>query len=284
MRSLLLLLLFPLLIFPAAVLATEVPVVVEEKVYNDYIEFLDGRDPLEIRDFTGPKARRSTIEIVLIQQAFSLGDMPVTFKFEFAPGAERMRRMVLLHGYAMQVNTVWRTAVSENSDDLWISQPFIRDTEFEAGLYTIATREDLLKSGDQIQLEMLKAVSSSHWISDWNTLKELPLKDIVDVPEWRTMVNMVAYKRVDFLLAPFQVTDDLSFTSRDYHFKPIEGVKLGLRGSRHFIISKNYPNSEALNNALNRGLSVLRQSGTIERALKESGFLNSQVAGWTKLN
>ncbi len=98
------------------------------------------------------------------------------------------------------------------------------------------------------------------------------------------MVEMVGRNRVDFLLAPFQVQEDLSFTSRKFKFFPIRGVKVGLSGSRHFIVSRKYPNGEAIAKALDRGISILRQNGTIERALRECGFFNEHVVGWQKIN
>lgn len=98
------------------------------------------------------------------------------------------------------------------------------------------------------------------------------------------MVDMVGRHRVDFLLAPFQVSDDLSFTTRGFQFYPIPKVKIGLTGSRHFILSRQFPESEKLAQALNQGIAILRQKGTIERALIECGFINTKVSSWSKIN
>jgi len=77
-------LLLILLLFSSQSFALVLPVVVEEKVLKDYQAFVNDRDPLTIDDFTGPKARRSTVEIVLLQQAFMLGGVPVTLEFHTA--------------------------------------------------------------------------------------------------------------------------------------------------------------------------------------------------------
>ncbi|WP_070964124.1 hypothetical protein [Vibrio sonorensis] len=278
------LLIFSLSVISFGLQANVLPVVLEQKVHDDYQAFLDGRDPLEINDYSGFKARRSTVEIVLLQQAFALGGMPVELDFFYGPAAERMRRMVMRQDFAMLANTVWLTAVEADKEAFWISDAFIRRGEFEAGLYTVSTRTDLLSDDYQLNISELSAVSSSQWLSDWQTLTELPLTNLVDETQWRTMVEMVGRNRVDFLLAPFQVTDDLSFKSSKYRFYPIPKVKVGLSGSRHFVLSKNYENSEALYKALNRGIAILRQKGTIERALRESGFLNAKVIDWRKIN
>ncbi|WP_367989357.1 hypothetical protein AB2S62_19145 [Vibrio sp. NTOU-M3] len=273
-----------LLLISTQALAVVLPVVIEKKVHEDYVEFVGDRDPLTINQFGGIKARRSTVEIVLLQQAFALGGLPVELQFHIAPGAERMRRMVMLHGYAMAANTVWDSVANDTKDLLWVSAPVIRHGEFEAGLYTVGTRYDLLDEKYRIDIEKLAAVSSSQWVSDWNTLSELPLTNLINVTDWRSMVEMVVHNRVDFLLAPFQGSKDLSFEARGYRFLPIEGVKLGLSGSRHFILSRSFPNSERLAEVLDRGINILRQKGTIVRALQECGFFNAQVTGWRKLN
>ncbi|ARN67639.1 TPA: hypothetical protein RQL27_000997 [Vibrio vulnificus] len=277
-------LLLILLLFSSQSFALVLPVVVEEKVLKDYQAFVNDRDPLTIGDFTGPKARRSTVEIVLLQQAFMLGGVPVTLEFHTAPVAERIRRMSMLPDYAMAANTIWDSAVGGDGDRLWVSDAVIRQGEFEAGLYTVSTREDLLNAQQPIHIDQLSAVSSSQWVSDWNTLQALPLSNLLNVADWGNMVDMVGRHRVDFLLAPFQVSDDLSFTTRGFQFYPIPKVKIGLTGSRHFILSRQFPESEKLAQALNQGIAILRQKGTIERALIECGFINTKVSSWSKIN
>jgi len=115
-------------------------------------------------------------------------------------------------------------------------------------------------------------------------LENLKLKKLINTTKWKFIVRMVSIKRGDFLLASFQNTEDLSFFSEGIKLVPIQGLKVGLQGSRHFAISKNYPKSKELFKALNKGMKILRKEGIIKKAYEQSGFFNEKVKNWKKLN
>jgi hypothetical protein len=61
-------------------------------------------------------------------------------------------------------------------------------------------------------------------------------------------------------------------------------VKIALKGTRHFLINRNQPDSRAVFDALQRGLKIMQNQGEIQRALTEAGILNGSVNDWTLLN
>lgn len=115
-------------------------------------------------------------------------------------------------------------------------------------------------------------------------MEDLKLKKLINTTKWKFIVRMVDAKRGDFLLAPFQSTKDLSFVTEGVKLVPIQNLKVGLNGSRHFGISKNYKNSKEIFEALNKGIKILRKEGIIKKAYEQSGFFNENVKHWKKLN
>jgi hypothetical protein len=65
---------------------------------------------------------------------------------------------------------------------------------------------------------------------------------------------------------------------------PINNLKMFLPDTRHFVVSKRHPEGKAVFQALNKGLEILRINGTIEKALKQSGFINEKVTDWQTIN
>jgi hypothetical protein len=125
-------------------------------------------------------------------------------------------------------------------------------------------------------------LSNKTWLVDWRNLDRLGLR-AQHVTNWELMPKMVAAGRADFLLAPFQATPDLGLQVGQVRLLPIPGIKIGMQGTRHYLISKAHPDGPRLQAALNSGLQVLRQQGVIRKAYVQSGFFNSTVRDWLRL-
>jgi hypothetical protein len=123
-----------------------------------------------------------------------------------------------------------------------------------------------------IDLQKLTAISTPKWRTDWQTLQQLSLKEIVVQDSWLSMVRMVNLQWVDFILMPFNSTPDKSFTMEKIHLVPVQGIGIILKDSRHFVISKLHPKGSEAFQAINKGLKILRKKGTISKAYEQSGF------------
>jgi hypothetical protein len=71
---------------------------------------------------------------------------------------------------------------------------------------------------------------------------------------------------------PFNSTPDKSFTMGKIHLVPVEGIAVVLKDSRHFVISKLHPEGAEAFQAINKGLKILREKGTISKAYEQAGF------------
>ena len=171
--------------------ANSIKAVTETNNYDDYVIFLAGRDPLEIDDFSADGVRRSVVELVLMQQALSLGGLSKKIEFAFSPNYVRMIHLVRAGEYVIAGNTVWLNDTSRFADELQITDPVIRYGEYEAGIYALAENHNALAAKTLEELRTFRFVSNKHWTVDWRTLTALKIDQLYNVPMWDTMLGMI---------------------------------------------------------------------------------------------
>jgi hypothetical protein len=98
------------------------------------------------------------------------------------------------------------------------------------------------------------------------------------------MFKMLKTGRVDYLFLYFSKREDLVSSIPGYDVVPVEGMKLVLYGTRHFIVSKKHKDSQKIALAMERGIKILKQQGAIKKAMIDSGFINPQVERWKAIN
>ncbi|MBT9491582.1 MAG: ABC transporter substrate-binding protein [Paucibacter sp.] len=251
-------------------------------VMADYQRFLNQRDVLHLSDFSGPYSRRDVVEVALFHQALHLGGWRKPMKFQDMPSVERLLRE-LGSGHVISSSTsYWSEDISGAEAHVQLSLPVIANGEFEAGFYTVPSNTRAMRVRSLQDLQALTGLSNQTWLVDWRNLKRLGLR-VQHVTNWELSPKMVAAGRADFLLAPFQATPDLSLQVGETRLVPIPGIKIGMQGTRHYLISKMHPDSQALQAALNTGLQQLRQQGVIRKAYVQSGFFNPKVSDWLLL-
>ncbi|KPC54739.1 hypothetical protein [Amantichitinum ursilacus] len=265
-----------------------ITILTQQDVYNDYVRFIDNRDPLTLNHFDGQGSRRDVVELVLVQQALALGGLRLPIKLvkvdNTSDSYTRYLKEILSGNATMGGNTAWLVDLSSIKDRVFVSAPMIRPGEFEAGLYTTPDNRNALSARTLADVQMLTAVVAESWLPDVATLNGLKLRNVLQTQSWDSMVGMVEKGRADVLLAPFQPTPDMSLSLVGYKLVPIPQVKVGLDGSRHYFVSRIAPNGAATYAALEKGLAQLRAKGVIERAYRESGFFNSRTQNWSRIN
>lgn len=275
-------LVFLFLFFTINASGNEIIVMVSHDTLKDYNLFLKGRNPLTITDFHGQDSRRDVVEVVLFQQALNLGHLPLKFNFIESPSYHRTLAEIEVGRAALSAESIWKSDIDPNK--FFATDPTIVEGEFEAGLYTIKSNSKAISARMLKDVQELTAVSSKAWAPDWKVLSQLKLKNLVDVTKWDSMVNMVNISRVDFLLAPFQPTPDMSLTFEGITLVPIPKIKVKLEGSRVFAVSKKHPLGPKIFKALNIGIKELKKKGIIKKAYEQSGFFNVKVKNWKKIN
>lgn len=257
-------------------------ILVPHDVRQDFDRFLAGRGVTDLRHYGGPHARRDVVELALLLQALSLGGQSALPSLASVPTAPRLiRELALGHGL-MSGTTYWRADVDAPQDFLF-SPAMVQDGEFVVGLYTLPERADVLASRDLAEVKDWRFVSNRHWRVDWASLQALGVTQLVHADLWEAMPRMLRAGRADVLLAPFQPTPDLALVVDGITLLPVPGLKVALRGTRHYLLAKRHPAATRWAEALGRGLKLLQEQGAVRRAYQESGFFSSAVTGWRLL-
>jgi hypothetical protein len=251
-----------------------------EDIYTDYQRFVRGRDIATIDYYGGSGARRDVIEIVLLQQALLLGGFTDLLELRDEQNYLRTLRQIADGELISSGALVWYSDILNSPDLFHISQPVVNDGEFIVGFYTSPTNRKALAAKSAAQLSSLRAVSSTQWHADIATLKQLEIQHIYFTADWIHMVRMVNAGRADFTLAPFQPSAGMKIVLDGMELIPIEGIKVSLKGTRHWPVSRKHPRGAEYYAALQKGIALLKQQGRIERAYRESGFFHPEVESW----
>jgi len=151
-------------------------------------------------------------------------------------------------------------------------------------VYTSTNNDKALSTKNLADLRKLSIISNKNWHVDWKTILELAPKSLTHDEEWLSMAKLVSLQWVDIMLAPFSNGSPFILKGEGYEITAIEGIKVALNDSRHFVVSKKHPKGKETFIALQKGLTILRQRGTITKAFQQSGFFNEHVQNWSVIN
>lgn len=260
-------------------------ILIPSSIVNDFDIFVSSRDILSIDHYGGHQSRREVAELVLLYQALYLGGYKG--KIEYVPQEVDYLRSLKMLGdgrAAIFGTTAWYENVASVNTPFWVTQPLVREGEFIVGIYTSSDNDKAMAVSSLNQLRDLRAVSNLHWGADWRNLESLQLPQIYSVRNWTSMARMVKAKRADFTLAPFRSTPGRTLDTEGFTLTPIPNVSFALEGSRHWVTSKKHAKGKYAHEVLSRGLTSLRNQGTITRAYRESGFFQSKSEYWPAIN
>lgn len=263
-----------------------VDILLGRNAYHGFLEYVGGRDPAAITDYSGQGMRREVMELLLLHRALNLGgnNNPINLSWGQTSYPRRLR-MIAEADYAILGNTVWLQDVTKYSDELYISSAVIERGQYIVGLYTHRTNLKALTASSLADVQSLTALSNKDWSADWKTLEGLQLPWVAHNPNWYSYGKILADRRIDFTLSPFQLGPEKTLYHRRYRLDgsvwetveliPIPNIQVYLDGSRHWIISRRHPQGRALYEAIEAGLKILNTSGRRRQALVESGFIPS---------
>ncbi|MCG7535215.1 hypothetical protein [Pseudoalteromonas sp. OOF1S-7] len=249
---------------------------IRDDVYADYLRFLNGREPLEVTQFSGNYVRRDVVDMVLAQQALALGGFRKVFTYR--PGNVSFRHSNLLEQgkLLLSFDSYWLEDAQAKADKLFISDAVIRRGEYFAGIFYAPENLAVARITRLDELRELSAVSTSRWRTDWQTLNSLGLKHLMNEPVWASQAQMVNRQWVDFMLMPLMPSLDNEFRLDDIFLVAHPNLVVQFDGSRHFVVSRLHPDGERAFKALQSGLKQLRAQGMIRQAYEQAGFIPDQ--------
>jgi hypothetical protein len=237
----------------------------------------------QIARYDGPNANRPTVDLLLELQALKAGGLDFDFEFVPVPNYERAKLEVVQGGADLSAETLWDDEIAENSGTLLKTDAVIRKGEFEKGIYVVPTNDRLLKMSSLDEFRTTAAAVVGTWALDVKTLEAMKLKGIEKAGKPENVFLMIDKGRADFTLMEFSSAADLATETSGVKLVPVPNCKVGLLGSRSWVVSKASASASSIHEALVRGAKVMRGDGRIERAYRESGFLNARVATWKRI-
>jgi len=255
-----------MLAYPAYCQKGKTPITIETDTYHHAQQLIAEQGILNVKDFTGKDSRRDVIEFILIQQALALGGSKIDFSFTLGNYDARNIKLVQSGMLLVNFDSMWLSYIENLQDEVYISEPIIRKGEYWAGLYTSTDNERALQVKTLADLQKLSVISSKNWHVDWKTLTELKPRALIHDEEWLSMAKLVSLQWVDIMLAPFNSSIPFTYQDDGYKIIAIDGIKIALNDSRHFVISKKHPKGKETYIALQKGLKILRERGAIEKA------------------
>lgn len=257
----------------------EVGVILTSNEQSRFKESTDGTSCLNVKKYVYKGSSRGYAEALLICQALTLGGIEPIFKFHQFPNYGRALKELKKGSTHLMLSTNW---LSQKSTEFYVSQALMEAGEFEKGIYTLEGNEALLNISDLEHLENFTALANKAFTNDWQILSQLGV-DIYSNSSWQLLFKMVKAKRGDFILAEFSSKPDMSIMTAGIKLIPVPRIKIIFNDSRHVFVNKNRDDSALIFAALQSGLKVLHQRGTIKKAYRSLGFYNENTKRWRSL-
>lgn len=237
----------------------------------------------DIKTFKNGNASRPVVDLVLELQALKAGGLDFDFELVRSLTYELAKQSVIEGDADLTAETIWDDEITANAANFLSTDPIIRKGEFVKGIYVLPTNEKLLKltSAGDLHDSVVAVVAS--WALDVKTVESLPVKSVHKAATPELVYAAIQRGQADFVLDEFSSQPDMSVQRGGVKLIPVQGYKIGILGSRSWIVGKKSADAEALLKALVAGTKVLRDNGTIQRAYTESGFFNPKVADWKTL-
>ncbi len=250
-------------------------------------QFVDGRCPtIEGYRYTRPdRPSRVQGELLILCHALEAGGTAIPLTFVYVHNYNRALAEAVAGRIDIPGQTIWSSELATHAGDLLASAPVIRRGEWQVGLFTAATRTDVLAVRDAAGVRTLVAAAPRGWVEDWRALEALGLRGLIDVQENGLIAGMIARGHADITLQAFGRAEDLGYVDlgAGIRMRPIPGVKLSMGASRHFAVSRARPDAAAVVAAIDRGLAILRGRGDVVRVLETVGVLTPATADWTDI-
>lgn len=234
-------------------------------------------------DYENKQIDRVVAEVQLACMALETQGINLKVNFIVIPNDQRGIKMLQQGELDTLAASVWHDKTDKVHTNY--SVPVIRRGEFEKGIYVLESNELLLSlSNERIDLTKLRGVGISRWLYDWRILKKLT-SNVIKTDYIPAIFSLLATQRADFTLMEFPAKNSLKVCSFNNHcLLPIQGIKVVVDNSRHFIVSKRSTNAKKYYQHLNNGLKHLRAKGKIQTFYEDIGLFNAHVSDWEIIN
>ncbi len=259
-----------------------IPVTATKDVIDEYYSHQNSSEitALKIEDFEKMTISRSMIDIILLLKGLKAGGLTVELDIIETPNAARSRALIENGSVVLSLTTFFSVTFNDN---VFTSREVLPRGSFIKGIYGLESNTDLLAVRSLNDLQNYSAVSIPHWQVDWLTLENQNLKELRAVQKYDHIFSQIARRGMDFTILEIADGERHEVTVNGITLIPVPNVLIGLDDSRHFMVSKAHQDGNRVFQALQRGLTILREQGVIEEWI--SLVVNSDdLKDWRRLN
>ena len=231
-------------------------------------------------EFFEKEWNRQQMSFLIFCRAVQIGGVQATFTLKSYPNYARTLAEVKKGSFMVMNVAPWQA--DGQGENLYQSAAVLKNGMFVKGVYTRADHPELHSIKGLEDLRKFTAVSNDTWLLDWNVLVDLGVEK-TSVGNYVMMAKMVHNSRADFMLVEFSGKPDLTQTIGGVELMPVQGIKINLPASRHFVLSKKVENSGVVFEALGTGLRVLEGKGLVDQGYANAGYPNPNVKEWNAL-
>jgi len=247
-----------------------------------YTIFMKGRAASEVSSFATPPASRVVVDMVLIQMALAAAGMQdVRLSFHEVANSAQEQAEVKAGNAVICAQDHWYFDFDES---VYMTDPIVTEGSFEKGVYVLDSNSSLQRVRSRRELQNYRAVTLGAWLGDVAILEAMGVKDLRLVPVYANIFESLLNGSADYSLLEFSSAPDFRLTLSGVTLVPIPGIKVSIPGSRSMMVSRKHPDGQRIFTALNAGLKILRENGTIARALTECGFYQTGTTNWKVIN
>lgn len=242
---------------------------------NNYKRWLGNKECSDIQSYQNNYATKASIQIMIICKALHLGGMTVKLSFNSMPNYSRGLYEAHKGSISIPGDSIWLSQISQKH--FYTAPAIFAQGEFQKGFFALPDKRkeieeniNINKSKGITPLQTLRdyiLITSKNWIFDQTAIKNLGLT-YLSTTKTENMCNMIKYGRGDLYFGELIMIGNkkIVFNCNGLILEPIEGIKAAFTETRHFVVSKSHPNSKEIYEALDKGLTILRESGEIEEA------------------
>ncbi len=262
--------------------AAGVDVWVPGKTLIEFQKLVDPEIIGEIEDFTFLQGKPEVAELVLLIKALQVGGFSESIFIKSLASGQDILTVLASGEVALAGMSFWRSEVQSNREAFWLSDALIRQGEYSLGVYTCGKppgAQELING-----LPRYTGVFVGNEAVSLKTLQSVGVKRLQIMEGHDAVVDVLCHGGADFTFAPFPATENLVINTGASRLQPVQGLKVGVEGSRHFLVSKAHARGRSLYFMLQRGLRKMRVKGTITQLYQQSGVINAHVEHWQLLN
>lgn len=244
------------------------------------VPFINNEIPPEINS-------RCLTSLMILKNALILGGINPHLAFIETPNVRREEDDLVKGHAAVSTHLFNKNAIdlAKVKDKIYISDPVLEDGDYEKGIFCLPGNHKVLNSRtiDELKVAGIPLIGI-HWTNDNETLQNMGFENIVKGPTMESLFRMLKAGRADWIPLGFHNSKDLSVRRADITLVPVKGIKISLRESRHYIISKVHPDGEKIFQALQKGIKIMRKQGMIKKMLTQGGYHCKATRNWKVLN